>query len=210
MVAKTKKVKMKQGARSITINPDTLSTLDISKEEFFYLLLIYLGIDLDKVNKEELFKKEMVKATFGMHPVLGYTKTGVFLPNSTKHFLEDILLSEEVTSEEVTDEFVKSLQALFPQGKKYGTELYWRGNVPDLKRRLKSFLKKYGEVPFDKIHSATQKYVESFGMNTSYMQLLQYFIWKNKAGEGDVSALMNYIENEGTDKVNGDWTTNSI
>jgi hypothetical protein len=45
---------------------------------------------------------------------------------------------------------------------------------------------KYGDYPDEDIINATKKYVNSFNGNYQYMQLLKYFIWKNKVTGGEL------------------------
>ena len=83
------------------------------------------------------------------------------------------------------------------EGKKSGTNYYWRGNLSQLADRLKLLKVKY-KFDFTKEQAvqATKNYIESFNGDYAYMQLLQYFIFKNTQ-QGFTSQLMNYIENEG-------------
>ena len=76
---------------------------------------------------------------------------------------------------------------------------------------------KYGEYSDEQIIQATKAYVDSFNGNYTYMQLLKYFIWKNKVtGEevvrgrivGEVekqSQLAAWIEDAPEKTVNNDW-----
>jgi hypothetical protein len=81
---------------------------------------------------------------------------------------------------------------------------------------LKKFVLKYGNYSDEEIIAATKKYVDSFGGNYMYMQLLKYFIWKNKVSGAELidgrlvgevekqSQLAAYIEDKET-KPAVDW-----
>lgn len=122
-----------------------------------------------------------------------------------------ILLDAEkmMPKDEQLEELAIELMSIFPQGKKPGTNNYWRGNKKDIKLKLQKFFKLYGNsYTFDQIKQATKKYVESFNGSYGYMRILKYFIWKDikkidAEGKGyieEVSDLASYIENEGNDE----------
>lgn len=121
---------------------------------------------------------------------------------------------EDVLDDLKLSRLVSDLKAIFPDGKKEGTAQYWRGGTAEIKNRLLSFFKKYGDYPPEDILNAAKKYVDSFREEGSYrnMRLLKYFIWKkeNKHGEIEESSdLLSFLENSGEDEsINyGDWTT---
>ena len=76
---------------------------------------------------------------------------------------------------------------------------------------------KYGEYTDEQVIEATKAYVASFNGNYTYMQLLKYFIWKNKVtGEevvrgrvvGEVerqSQLAAWIEDTPEKSTSADW-----
>lgn len=105
------------------------------------------------------------------------------------------------------------LQELFPTGKKDGTNLYWRGNKPDIRRKLQSFFKKYEQYTDEQIIEATKSYVSSFNGDYRFMKVLQYFIWKEVVKSGtkeSVSDLASFIENRGQVTEDNDWTANLL
>lgn len=112
------------------------------------------------------------------------------------------------------ENLAKQLMAVFPEGKKTGTTMYWRGNVKEIKLKLKKFFKKYSDQYTDEqIIQATKAYVSSFNGNYSYMRVLKYFIWKDERkidseGKGfteEVSDLATIIENAGQVDNNDNW-----
>ena len=112
------------------------------------------------------------------------------------------------------ENLAKQLMEVFPEGKKTGTTMYWRGNVKEIKLKLKKFFKRYGDQYTDEqIIQATKAYVSSFNGNYSYMRVLKYFIWKDERkidseGKGfteEVSDLATIIENAGQVDNNDNW-----
>ena len=106
--------------------------------------------------------------------------------------------------------------AVFPEGKKAGTTTYWRGNVKEIKLKLKKFFKRYSDRYTDEqIVQAAQSYVGSFNGDYSFMRVLKYFIWKDARkmdSDGntfveEVSDLATIIENGG-ESNNENWRDN--
>jgi hypothetical protein len=125
--------------------------------------------------------------------------------------------SSNVASEERCVKLAEQLREIFPAGKKPGYAYTWRDSVSCITDRLKKFFMKYGDYPDDRIIQVTKDYVASFNGNYTYMQLLKYFIWKNKTtGEqvvrgrvvGEVekqSQLAAWLEDTPDKSVNVDW-----
>lgn len=114
------------------------------------------------------------------------------------------------------EELATKMREIYPSGKKPGTDYYWRSNVADLKNKLDTFFKVYGDKYSDEqILRATQNYVNAFSVDNKYMLLLNYFIWKEKGhyDGGTVSRnseLANRLENLEDTSINlkEDWTSN--
>ena len=129
----------------------------------------------------------------------------------------DSILSESLAPEVVGDRYeilAAKLIELYPKGKKEGTSYMWRDSKSIIAKRLRALVKRYN-VSFtdEQAINATKRYVESFNGNYKYMQLLKYFISKKTAIDGSIeetSQLLSYIENEGQEDANNDWTTNCI
>lgn len=109
------------------------------------------------------------------------------------------------------EKLADSLRELYPNGKIYNTNYYYRGNRGDIVNKLKTFFKRYGTKYTDEqIINATRKYVESFNGNYTYLKLLKYFIWKDERAKGESvqSLLADFIENENVENtINNDWTS---
>ena len=127
--------------------------------------------------------------------------------------LADELLadSEEsiVIKEDGIKELADKLREIYPEGKMSGTSYYYKCNRADIVRKLKSFFRRYGEYTSEQIIEATQRYVESFNGNYTYLRLLKYFIWKDENKDGEtlqVSQLADWIENkDSVNPSNSDW-----
>jgi hypothetical protein len=135
-----------------------------------------------------------------------------------EHLAESMMASSNnVASEERCEKLAEQLREIFPAGKKPGYAYTWRDSVSCITDRLKKFFMKYGEYSDEQVIEANKAYVASFNGNYTYMQLLKYFIWKNKVtGEevvrgrvvGEVerqSQLAAWIEDTPDKKTSADW-----
>ncbi len=135
-----------------------------------------------------------------------------YITNTGKRALENIIydVSHKGYTDDELRELAEKMQAIYPGGKKPGTNYYWRNSSGELVRKLKEFFKKYGtSFTENQILNATKRYVESYSNNTTYMQLLKYFILKTNRFTGEeASELASYMENEDTvENTSTDWTT---
>jgi hypothetical protein len=143
----------------------------------------------------------------------------VSLNETGEHVAESIMADSNV-SEESGDRYTvlaDKLREIFPAGKKQGYAYTWRDSTSCIADRLKKFFLKYGDFPEEDIIRVTKEYVDSFNGNYTYMQLLKYFIWKNKVtGEevvrgrivGEVerqSQLAAYLQDTPDKKQSADW-----
>lgn len=141
---------------------------------------------------------------------------GERISNRGKEFLKELATLAELDKNAKRDvtELVAKLQSLFPEGKKAGTPLYWRGSATEITNKLRTFFKNYGNHSDEAIVDATERYVKSFEeTHNTYMHILKYFISKESKVTGDkTSELMSYIENAGSDVVstNKDWTSKLV
>jgi hypothetical protein len=144
-----------------------------------------------------------------------------------EHMVESLMASSDSSapSEDRLINLAEKLQELFPDGKKPGYAYKWRDSTSCIVDRLSKFFLKYGPILKKKkvdcsdeaIIRVTKEYVDSFNGNYTYMQLLKYFIWKNKTtGEevvrgrivGEVerqSQLAAYLEDSSDKKTSADW-----
>lgn len=129
--------------------------------------------------------------------------------------LADELIADSEESIAIKEDGIKELadklRSIYPEGKMPGTSYYYRCNRADIVRKLKSFFRRYGEYTPEQIIEATQRYVNSFNGNYTYLRLLKYFIWKDENKDGEVlsiSQLADWIENKNeANAANSDWVT---
>lgn len=137
-------------------------------------------------------------------------------------FLVESIMADSNMGKSISDErfinLANQLRELFPAGKKPGYAYTWRDSTSCIVDRLKKFVMKYGNHSDEEIINATKAYIASFNGDYRYMQLLKYFIWKNKVTGGELvdgrlvgevekqSQLASYIENkEETAASNSNW-----
>ena len=127
---------------------------------------------------------------------------------------EGIILDGEYKKNKKENRFnilADKLRELYPEGRKEGTNYYWRDSTKISARRLKALDKKYGiDFTDEQAINATKRYIDSFNGNYTYMQLLKYFIMKSVLKDGELeetSQLLSYIENENqVNNTNTDWS----
>ena len=185
---------------------------DLSVGATLYLLSLYLNIPIT----QNIIKEAWHKGYICCHKS---DKEGNILEVSLEKkgfdIIDDILGESINTSHQDRYEcLAEKLIELYPKGKKPGTAYMWRDSKNIIAKRLKSLVNRYN-VSFtdEQAINATKKYVESFNGNYQYMQLLKYFISKRVPIDGSIeeaSQLLSYIENEGQDNINQNWTTNLL
>jgi hypothetical protein len=188
-------------------------------DQMLYLLSLFSGCPISVDTFESARQKNLLKFNqpydrrFPMPKNLELSEPG-------KYIVESVLAdcNNNNRSEERLKNLANSLRELFPAGIKPGYSYTWRDSESCIVDRLKKFFLKYGDNHTDEeIIDATKRYVASFNGNYQYMQLLKYFIWKNKVtGEkvergrivGEVerqSQLAAWLENTEDKSVNRDW-----
>lgn len=195
---------------TLSINKEAAKINGLTIQEVLYMLCLANSVDPEECSKF-LVKKGFITADRNdlFQPV------GWRLTQNGMDRLESVLIDSEKSpkAEDQWTDLARRLKEIFPQGKKPGTNFYWSDGVALIKRRLKLFFKKYGDLyTEDEIVEAAKKYVEGFNGSYQYMRLLKYFIFKEVRGvNGEVegtSELINYIENKGQeDALSLDWTS---
>lgn len=139
-------------------------------------------------------------------------KNDLVLSNQQKELVQNIYVDSNEIIEPVLDKYTdlaEKIMKIYPEGKKAGTNYYWRDSKSVIASRLKKLVAKYNiELEEEKVINATKKYVESFNGDYKYMHLLKYFIWKNVStseGTEQHSQLLSYIENEGQSEHSSEW-----
>ena len=194
----------------LVIDTTQLAKNNITIGEVFCVLEAYYDVNHEQCMQSSLNKGLIGTRLFDIGNSHYYvSKKGVDTINNLINDSTPLSWNENTSElEQRIDELVPKLQEIYPTGKNFNGQ-YWRGNKTDIKRKLKSFFKKYGSKYTDtQIIKATEDYVNSFNGNYKYMRLLQYFIWKEEVKDGTkvlISELATCIENEGQ-VDNEDWT----
>ena len=159
---------------------------------------------------EELIKEGLITKYNGsmFEPERRYS-----LMDKAEELLTKIIINSDsnVTKRSTSiEELADKLRNIYPNGKIINSNYYYRCNRQDIINKLKTFFKMYGTKYTDEqIINATQKYIDSFNGNYTYLKLLKYFIWKDERlkGESVQSLLADFIENESAeDTTSSDWT----
>ena len=186
------------------IDTDVLKNVDLTLAEFG-TLLYYIdrkdSNEFDKITESLWTKGYLIKDLHG------------YIIESHSFEKLQVILAECNNPESVNDRaslLADKLRDIYPSGKIFNTNYYYKCNRQDSINKLKTFFKMYGTKYTDEqIINATQKYVNSFNGNYAYLKLLKYFIWKDERlkGESVQSLLADFIENESSeDTTNTDWT----
>lgn len=193
----------------LVIDSEVCKSKGLTLEEFIVLYLNSKNIDINKTINSIIEKKVAGKDLFNPNAVV--------LSSNSRKLLEEIILDSDKTvakNNKRLENLAEKLRELYPEGKKQGTQYYWRDSNSVIVKKLKALVKKYGDCFTDEqAINATKKYVESFNGNYQFMQLLKYFISKNVVKGGEVeetSQLLSYIENAGQEdkqQMTIDWET---
>lgn len=183
-----------------TIDTEIVTSKGLTLQEFS-IVLYYLWGGEDIINEHicnDLWNKDYLIKTLGGYKI-----------NNNKFSEIENIAQESSSKTTKGDRFYNladKMRELFPEGKKQGTNFYWRDSTSVIAQRLNIFFKKYGNKYSDKeIIDATERYVKSFNGNFQYMQLLKYFINKLNRTTGEInSELASYLANPG-ETCNTDW-----
>lgn len=191
----------------IEVNDEICKKYNLSIEE----ALVLIGL---KYSSQEIFQKlNKERFLLDLGSSIFNEETKYKLSRKANEVLSCILAeSTNAVAKRSTniEELADKLREIYPNGKIFNTNYYYRCNRQDIINKLKTFFKMYGTKYTDEqIINATQKYVNSFNGNYAYLKLLKYFIWKDERlkGESVQSLLADFIENESSeDTTNTDWT----
>ena len=195
---------------TICLNKQIIDQYNMTIDEVLLMIVLENNVDLDVAQKNLINKGYITVNRNELFLPIGWRLT-----NTGKDMLNAIIVDSDKHQEpqEKLTDLATKLKAIFPKGKKDGTNYYWSDGVPLVIRRLKLFFKKYGSnFTNEQIIQATEKYVEGFNGSYQYMRLLKYFIFKEKVGangeiEGD-SELISYIENaDEEENLKNEWTS---
>ena len=191
----------------LTIDSEICEKNGLTLNEFLVLYLTSSKVDINK-EIESLVNKGVASRDL-------FSEGNLIFGSKDKDLVTKIIVDSDKNVQDNTlrlKELAKALQELYPQGKKEGTQYYWRDSTSVIEKKLKALVKKYGNCfTNEQAIAATKKYVNSFNGNYHFMQLLKYFISKNVVKGGEVeeqSQLLSYIENMNqadTQQLSIDW-----
>ena len=191
----------------LTIDSEVCEKNGLTLNEFLVLYLTSSKVDINK-EIESLVNKGVASRDL-------FSEGNLIFGSKDKDLVTKIIVDSDKDVQDNTlrlNELAKALQELYPQGKKEGTQYYWRDSTSVIEKKLKTLVKKYGNCfTNEQAIAATKKYVDSFNGNYHFMQLLKYFISKNVVKGGEVeeqSQLLSYIENMNqadTQQLSIDW-----
>lgn len=197
---------------TISLNDEVINRSILSIGEVLLMIAIQNKVDFNKAEKD-LKEKGFISTSYDS---VTHQPSGLFITRDGAGTINNIILDSDKTVgtndfNQRIEALVPKLQAIYPEGKNFNNQ-YWRCNKTDLKRKLQTFFKKYGnDYTDEQIINATQAYVSGFNGDYKFMRLLQYFIWKEEVKDNTkvpISELANYIENEGqTDNFSNDWVS---
>ena len=191
----------------IEVNDIICKKYNISIEE----VLVLIGL---KFSSQEIFQKlNKERYLLDLGSSIFNEEVKYRLSRKANEIISYILAeSTEAVAKRTTniEELADKLRDIYPNGKIVNSNYYYRCNRQDIINKLKTFFKMYGTKYTDEqIINATQKYINSFNGNYTYLKLLKYFIWKDERlkGESVQSLLADFIENESSeDTTSSDWT----
>lgn len=173
----------------LTIDSKACENNGLTLEEFIILFLFTKKVDINEIINSLVEKKVAGRDLF--------SDNSLVLGSKTKQLIEKIILESNDSVKNNTERIknlAKTLQEMYIQGKKAGTQDYFKGSSAEIIQRLKRFFAEYGEFTDEQIIEATKKYIASFNGDYKFAQLLKYFISKKVDGERG-SRLLSYIEN---------------
>lgn len=178
----------------LTISEEALKQHELTLKDLG-LLLFYAGGgtgNLDSESGDKLWNMNLLTKTLD-----GYEFNYHTLRRLEEWFSEKEAPKKKKDEQRFID-LAEKLRELYPKGCKPNTQYPWRDNTMAIARRLEALCEKF-QCSFtdEEAVEATRKYIDSFGGNYRYMQLLKYFILKrdNEKMEEN-SQLLNFIQNK--------------
>ena len=193
---------------------DKIKEFKLNGDTFIYLISLYLKCPITEDTFVKAYNQGYtIKHESNAFPPYTINKQGIF--KTEQHFLNSEMV---VTNNgESFEDIANAMREVYPSGRKAGTNYMWRDSTAVIAQRLRALVKKY-KVSFTKEEAvdATKRYVAGFNGNYTYMQILKYFISKQKPISGESaeqsSQFLSYLENKEGNTVitNQDWTANLV
>lgn len=194
------------------IDTEILEREGIELDEALYLLSVYKKkpINFNTIQKVKVETK-ILKFENPRDPAIitpkGQSLIESILAKSKLHVSSDNLERYRTLADKMRE--------LYPKGLKPGTNYQWRDSTAIIADRLMKLVAKYNiEFTDEEAIDATRRYIASFNGNYRYMQILKYFISKQKPVEGTSaeqnSQFLSFLQNEESITENQDWTANLV
>lgn len=174
---------------NIQFDEKVLKEYNLSFSQIIFLL--YHSILIEREEIDDLINRGLIGNSY----IAGIKQENKFFSiPKTAELIDEIILKSNTNKSEKDRLFTLAyqLQQIFPEGKK--GNWFWRGSSAEIRNKLFSFFKKFGEYSDEDIIEATKRYVDSYKHDRTFMHILKYFIWKRVDGE-DKSELASWIEN---------------
>ena len=194
------------------IDTEILEREGIGLDEALYLLSVYKKkpINFNTIQKvkveNKILKFENPKDPVKITPK-GQTLIESILAKSKIHISSNNLERYRVLADKMRE--------VYPKGLKPGTNYQWRDSTAIIADRLMKLVAKHNiEFTDEEAVEATKRYIASFNGNYKYMQILKYFISKQKPVEGapaeQNSQFLSFLQNEECTTESQDWTANLV
>ena len=194
------------------IDTEILEREGIGLDEALYLLSVYKKkpINFNTIQKAKVENK-VLKFENPKDPVKitpkGQTLIESILAKSKIHVSSNNVERYRVLADKMRE--------VYPKGLKPGTNYQWRDSTAIIADRLMKLVAKHNiEFTDEEAVEATKRYIASFNGNYKYMQILKYFISKQKPIEGapaeQNSQFLSFLQNEEGIIENQDWTANLV
>lgn len=193
---------------------DKIKEFKLNGDTFIYLISLYLKCPITEDTFVKAYNQGYtIKHESNAFPPYTINKQGIF--KTEQHFLNSEMTI--TNNGENFEDIANAMREVYPSGRKAGTNYMWRDSTAVIAQRLRALVKKY-KVSFTKEEAvdATKRYVAGFNGNYTYMQILKYFISKQKPISGESaeqsSQFLSYLENKEGNTVitNQDWTANLV
>lgn len=194
-----------------TIDTEVLAREGIELDEALYLLSLYKKKNIDTGTIERLKRKDKILVPDDMPNKLtsrGVSLIETIIAKSKLHISSSDMERYRTLADKIRD--------LYPKGLKPGTNYQWRDSTAIIADRLIKLVAKYNiEFTDEEAVDATKRYIESFNGNYKYMQILKYFISKQKPVENapaeQNSQFLSFLQNKESGMTNSDdWTLNLV
>ena len=192
-----------------TIDTEILDKESMGLDEALYLLALYKKTPIDDTTIQKVESKGRLRKEDGVIEITGRGRL----------LMESILSKSKLHTTQIDLERFKiladKLRNIYPKGLKPGTNYQWRDSTSIIADRLIKLSAKYNvEFTDEEAVDATQRYVNSFNGNYKYMQLLKYFINKQRPVENapaeQNSQFLSFLQNTESITTTEDWTANLV